>query len=200
MTGRGIAGFEAFTGGVVSAWFISGDLGLSDRGTVVSSAGVAGSAEIGFGFITGRAITGLAGVGFGAGNASSCFTSVVFTSEVFSDDDSSALTGLSDTGLGLITGRAITGLAVGFAGVGSPIGGVCSAADVLEAIDGEADGNFGFTTGRATTGLGFAISVSVFSFAIGISFGSGSFASTDFSTSGRATIACRYFLRSGFIR
>ncbi len=183
ITGRGITGFAVglLAGGCSDF--------VSANGSITGGISVAGrvsffivSSVAGFGFITGRGITG-----FAIGLLTGCSDFVSANGSIAGGISVAGAASLfilsSVTGFGLITGFGISGLA----------GGVdVGAADVVSPDDGVAVGSLGFIIGRATTGLGLTCSVPVLSPEVSTLLtggATGNFASTDFKTSGNASIA-----------
>jgi hypothetical protein len=183
ITGRGITGFAIglLTGGCSDFGSANGAIAAGSFVTVLRSLFIVSSVT-GFGLITGRGITGFA-IGLLTG-ACSVFDSVdgaiagVFVTALLSLFIVSSVTGFG------ITGFAAEGLAGGVDAAVSP---------EVASLDAGVDvGSFGFIIGRATTGFGLGCSVSVPCAGVSAVLtggATGNFVSTDFKTSGNASIA-----------
>lgn len=186
ITGRGITGFAI--GLLTGACSVFGSVAdASAAGTSVTGAlSLFILCSAGFGFITGRGITGLA-IGLLTGACSVFDSADVSAAGISVTEVLSLFILCSATGFGFITGFDITGFAVaGLAGAGCVSAGVVSPGD-----DGVAVGSLGFIIGRGTTGFGLDGSVSVLGTDVSVLTGgaTGNFVSTDFKTSGNASIA-----------
>jgi hypothetical protein len=196
ITGRGITGFTIGLLTGACSVFISAGGGIAGVSGIGALSLCILSSVTGLGFITGRGITGFA-IGLVTGACS-----------VLDSDDGGVVIGASVVGVlsllilssvagfCFITGFGITGLAtVGFAGV-DDAADVCSVSVGVvvppDDVEGGDVGSFGFIIGRATAGFGLDCSVSVLGTEVSEVFAGGvtsNFFSTDFKTSGNASIA-----------